>query len=37
MTIPKWTEGMAQVAEYLLCRHKALSPNPITSQKINTK
>jgi hypothetical protein len=33
ITRAKWTEGMAQAVEQLLCKCEALSPN--THQKVN--
>jgi hypothetical protein len=29
----KWTGDVAQVVEYLLCKHEALSANPIPTKK----
>jgi hypothetical protein len=29
----KWTRGVAQVVEHRLCKHKALSPNPVPPKK----
>jgi hypothetical protein len=30
---PKWTGGVAQVVEHLLCKFKATSSNPIKTKK----
>jgi hypothetical protein len=33
----KWTGGMAQAVEYLLCKHKALSSNPTPTKQTRKK
>jgi hypothetical protein len=32
----KWTGGVAQVAEHLLCKHEALSSNPSSNSNKNS-
>jgi hypothetical protein len=33
LTRTKWTGGMAQVVQHLLCKHNALSSNPVLKKK----
>jgi hypothetical protein len=37
ITRVKWTRGVPQVVEYLLCKHKAQSSNPSLIKKQNKK
>jgi hypothetical protein len=37
ITSTKWTGGMAEVIEHLLCNHEALSSNPSTTKKKQKK
>jgi hypothetical protein len=37
ITTAKWTGGVAQVVEHLVCKHKVPSSNPVLPEKILKK